>query len=1158
MINKILKLLLFSTLLLLFSTKSNATHMVGGDFTYRCLGNGYFEIKLTIRRDCYLGADDAEFDEKAVIAIFDQYNGPLKPNQGGLLLLTYQGSDTLDESLNRRCGVLGDDVCVHEAVYIDTIKLPRPLPGRVHRLYYQRCCRNESLLNIENPLETGNSYMIEIDEFAYDECNNSPEFKDWPEIYICAGESLEFDHSAEDIDGDSLVYSLYTPFIGGSIVKPKPEVHADFVPFLNRKVTWKAGFSKDNVFGSNDPLTIDTRTGLITGTPDNTGQYLVGVQVDEYRNGELIGFVRRDFEYNVRECVAPPEPIIESVDAICGSATTDTLELVNASLHADSYTWSIYTFSTGQTVTSTNSDKVDFVYTLPQSGKDTFDITLIAYSQIANCSVETTKRIIAVKDELIADFDVKINECYSDSLDITLNLNDKFDQLNPLYTWKNSKWTIKFPNDTLYATGKVVSVTVPKEDTAFINLYIDTEEGCEAETEKMVLLTFAKVAFFGDTIVVCKGDTKKIIKNPHSEWTYTWSTEEGLDFGANPNDKSNPTFVLDRDMQYSVTVTDGICTDSGTVQIIVKDYFDIKIDGPDTVCVDSVDLTAIGDGSPGNIYQWSYSDSFTSIITEGEHVNIKLNGVITKIYLRVDPLTACSNNIDSITVVNGTLRLDYKKEICYLTDFKTRIEIKGVDNKTKITWEDNPIIVSSLDSNVIFIQTETIGDYYLVFHADSEYGCELTDTIHVFAEEGPELVIGTYLQCGSYEMCFDLTAPNGSDPLSDYHWDFGVEGIDNDTSNLVKDCYTYPNPGKYTVSLSVKIGDCDDKSILEKDIEIPEIIDVNIDLGDSLTYCSGDEIVLKANTNVETANLDWFNGQNKLGTGDSLVLYPKGDMEVYVVGIDSFGCSDTATIYLQEYIFDLTYVDPGVRCVGDTLQLNIINNTDNDLSYSWSGNTVLNGADTNTPTVVVTESTDFEVLVKDLGDIGCDSVFIVSVIVSDIDVYVEADTTELVITNPTNITVYNVPDNSTIQWSTGESDVETITITPTAAEAGYKEYCVTVTDEYGCTDVDCVTIHIIDPACNHTDIYIPNAFSPNGDGNNDVFRARGKYLREVEIEIFDRWGELIFKGSGDEFTNWDGTFRGKALPPDSYAYRVNVQCEDSDRYTQQGNINIIK
>ena len=69
----------------------------------------------------------------------------------------------------------------------------------------------------------------------------------------------------------------------------------------------------------------------------------------------------------------------------------------------------------------------------------------------------------------MADFDVEINDCFNDSLDITLNLEDKFDILNPKYTWKESKWTLIFKDDTLYANGKIVSLIVPKEKEARVN-----------------------------------------------------------------------------------------------------------------------------------------------------------------------------------------------------------------------------------------------------------------------------------------------------------------------------------------------------------------------------------------------------------------------------------------------------------------------------------------------------------------------------------------------------------------------------------------------------------------------------------------------------------------------------------------------------------------
>ncbi len=1154
MINKISKLVLFTFLVLLFSTQSKATHMVGGDFTYRCLGEGYFEITLTIRRDCEYGADDAFFDDKAHIAVFNQYGQIIKKvGLRGGFKLPYVGNDTLNESLIMECGIMGDPVCVHEAIYRDTIYLPEPPVNQKYVLVYQRCCRNQTLLNINNPLETGGSYVIEIDKKDWEVCNSSPVFKNWPAIYVCGGQPLVFDHSATEPDGDSLVYELYTPYSGATITYPMPTV-ADpgkYTPFY-KKISWSDNYSVDNILGGNDPLKIDPVTGIITGTPEKTGQFLVGVMVKEYRNGILMSTVRRDFEYNVRPCVDPPVADFESLDAICGSGIHDTLVLTNTSLNADSYHWYIYQHSTGKTDTFTTTD-LDFIYDLPASGKDTFDVSLDAYSSVANCSDNYQKSIIAVKDAMIADFDVTINDCYNDSLDITLNLKDKFEQLNPLYTWKESKWVLSFSNDTLFAEGKIVSIVVPKEGKTLIKLFISSEEKCTASVEKWVSLDFATIEFISNPMVVCKGDPTKFVANPHSEWTYTWQPETGLQFDG--NDKSNPTFTGEQNSKYYVTVTDGICTAYDSVEMFVKDYFDISISGPDTVCTNSVELTALG-ADPSDtvvIFQWSDKNDFSNILSEEKTVTVNLNNKINKFYLRVKEGTGCSNNIDSITVYNGAINLQYDKEINYCTNNNSRIILTNLNpnSDVKVHWEDSPLIVKGQDSLVLIIYSQTTGEYNLVFHATTDFGCELTDTIHVTANEGPLLTLNNDLECDSYTMCFSVTGAT----LGTYEWDFGDPANQNDTSYTDLPCFDYKKPGVYHVAVEVLIEDCNGKAYLEKDIVVPEILDVTIDQND-ITYCKGEQVTLIANKNAEST-LEWFSNSTSLGVGDTLEFNPVGDMDVYVVGTDGYNCTDTAFVKLTEYKYDITYIDPGVRCKGDTVGLEIRINNGANLSFEWTGENIIEGANTNTPTVVVYETVDFNVKITDL-DYGCDSTFVVSVTVSDLDIYVDADTTELVITNSTNITVNNVPPNSTINWNTGETNVETITITPSSADTGTKTYCVTVTDQYGCTDVDCIDIKIIDPACDESDIFIPNAFSPNSDGVNDLFRPRGRYIRSVDIQIFDRWGELIYEGSGDEFINWDGTFRGKNLPIDVYTYRVHVLCEDTDNWTKTGNVSIIK
>lgn len=1163
MINKIVKIALFSFIFLLSANKSNATHMVGGDFSYRCLGDGYFEVTLTIRRDCEFGADDAQFDEKAIVSVFNQYGQILKRvGLRGGFFLPYQGNDTLNESLKMECGVLGDPVCVHEAVYKDTIFLPEPMEGEKFLLVYQRCCRNQSLLNINNPLETGGTYMVEIDLNAYNECKQSPAYKEWPPVYICAGQPLEFDHSATQIDGDSLVYELYTPYTGATINYPRPttENPGNYTPFYT-PVSWVSadGYNLDNVLGGADPLKIDPHTGIITGTPETVGQFLVGILVKQYRNGELFSTVRRDFEFNVRPCIEPPLASFESVEAICGSEITDTLQLINTSQFADSYKWKILTHSTGKIDSFITTD-VDFIYTLPASGKDTLDIVLDAYSQEANCSDITTKRIIIIDDYLVADFDVEINDCFIDSLDITLNLEDKFDILNPKYTWKDSKWTLIFKDDTLYANGKIVSLIVPKEKEARIILEILTEEKCEASVEKIINLEFAEIEFIYNPLIICKGDQEKIIANPNSNWTYTWVPEDGLDFGSNPNDKSNPTFVGLQDAKYYVTVTDGICTDTDSIDVSVKDYFDISIEGQDTVCTDSVELTAVGGDLLDTVlvYQWSDNDLFSNILDEGRVVKLKLKAKETTFYLRVKEGTGCSNNIDSFTVYSNSVDLKYEKEVLYCTNNKQRIILTNLNPDTDVTihWEDNPIIVEGQDSQILIIYTKTVGEYELIFHATNEFGCELTDTIHVIASEGPILEMTNDIECGTYNMCFGVLPTSGLWTLGSYNWEFGDLNTTVDVSTESNPCYTYPEPGVYTVTVEVEIGECGGTAYIQKEVIVPEILEITLP-SDKIVYCQGDEITLIVSKNTETKKIEWFDTDGLLGIGDTLKFYPVDDTEVYVIGTDAYECTDTAWISLEEYKYDISYIDPGVRCKGDTLDLEIRINNSANLKFDWIGDNIISGGNTNTPKVVVYEDSDFEVLITDL-DYGCDSIFVVSVEVSKIDIFIESDTTELVITNPTNITVYNVPDKSTIEWSTGESNVKVITITPTAEQTGTVTYCVTVTDEYGCTDVDCIDITVIDPACDESDIYVPNAFSPNNDGNNDVFRARGKYIREVDLEIYDRWGELLFKESGDENISWDGLYKGKELPPDSYTYRIHVLCEDTDNWENVNNVSIIK
>lgn len=94
-------------------------------------------------------------------------------------------------------------------------------------------------------------------------------------------------------------------------------------------------------------------------------------------------------------------------------------------------------------------------------------------------------------------------------------------------------------------------------------------------------------------------------------------------------------------------------------------------------------------------------------------------------------------------------------------------------------------------------------------------------------------------------------------------------------------------------------------------------------------------------------------------------------------------------------------------------------------------------------------------------------------------------------------------------------------------------------------------------------VYVPNTFSPNGDGMNDVFFPRGKGIAGIKIlQVFNRWGVLVFQkinfAPNDQSAGWDGTFDGHTLDPDVYIYKMEVICSNNQVFPLNGNITLLK
>lgn len=290
----IARLSVFVLFALCIQGKAMATHIVGGELYYDCLGGNQYKITLKIYRDCGPNSQ-APFDDPANISVFGS-NNQLLVN----LSLFFPGATDVPFVATNPCFQAPPNVCVEEAIYETTVDLPVSATGII-TLAYQRCCRNNSILNIVSPQNTGSTYTETVPASSQIVCNSSPRFTNFPPIALCVGDSLIFDHSATDPDGDSLVYQLCSTYQGADPNNPQP-VPTSNPPF--DPIIFQAPYTQNSPIASTPPITINSQTGLLKVYPNQQGQYVVGVCAQEYRNGVLIGTHRRDFQFNVTVCLS--------------------------------------------------------------------------------------------------------------------------------------------------------------------------------------------------------------------------------------------------------------------------------------------------------------------------------------------------------------------------------------------------------------------------------------------------------------------------------------------------------------------------------------------------------------------------------------------------------------------------------------------------------------------------------------------------------------------------------------------------------------------------------------------------------------------------------------------------------------------------------------
>ncbi|PHI20335.1 hypothetical protein CEQ90_07655 [Lewinellaceae bacterium SD302] len=521
----------------LLPQQAQATHIVGGNMEYNILettdNTVTIQVKLAVYRDCFFGDPDVYFDDPAYIGVFDQNNFLIDGLQ-----LDFSGTDdTLDQGLDTFCLVNLSPVCVHTTFYEGTITLPIVEGG--YTFAYQRCCRNQTINNIVDPLQTGATFLIRVNDAAIARANNSPKFDNFPPIYVCANEPFVFENTATDIDGDSLVYELCTPFEGGTINTPQPV--PTFPPPYDT-VVFAPGFSLQNLLGGNgDPLTIDSETGLMTAFPTLQGQFVIGVCIREYdrETGELLSVNRRDFQYNVNPC----ENITAEFEAPEVQCDDLTVLFDNISTSPPFFDW----FIDGQLISNSDSFLLqDFIDT------GSFNIELVAVPNTF-CADTFSQTLNLVNNSIVPDFFIAALNCVDSTI---LCLSDL--SIDTISTIDSFLWEVEINNIIIAtASGPNPCITLPSDVTGTITLTVFNENNCEQTFSREFDTTSDNPTdFILAERDVCFGDTIQL--NPFApdslNFEYLWAPADLLD---DPT-AQNPIAMIDESTTFSVTITNGV------------------------------------------------------------------------------------------------------------------------------------------------------------------------------------------------------------------------------------------------------------------------------------------------------------------------------------------------------------------------------------------------------------------------------------------------------------------------------------------------------------------------------------------------------------------------------------------------------------------------
>ena len=683
------------------------------------------------------------------------------------------------------------------------------------------------------------------------------------------------------------------------------------------------------------------------------------------------------------------------------------------------------------------------------------------------------------------------------------------------YTWT--------PSTGLSATNVSDPWAFPSSTTKYYVTGTDAN-GCQNLDSITVVVKPLPTITFSSPRELCFGESLQVTASGAN--TYSWTPTGSV---SNPN-IANPSVSPTSTTTYTVTGSDG-CTNTATVTITVNPLPTVVVSAPATICEGaSTVITASG----GSTYAWTPTTGLSCTSCP----NPTASPLSTTTYtVNVTDIKGCKNSASVTVSVNPKPSVSAGSNFTICVGDSTQLQASGA---VSYSWAPAATLDDPLKANPVAKPAATT--IYTVTGTDAN-GCQNTSTVTVTVNTLPVVNINPPTPAICAGSSTQLTASGGNT----YTWS-PATGLSN--PNIADPIANPDTTTMYTVEVS---NGCVVKDSVLLTVNPNPVVQVSLNASASqdTTVCLYEPIQLNATGAATYAwtpatDLSCYNCDNPIATPLTTTTY-------IVTGTDINGCTGADTVTININMPALPNAQPKDQnppfdyaiCIGDTVALSAFNGT----SYEWIPAAVLDDSASANPIAVPVTTTDFIVKIVDTN--GCYNFDTVSVKVNPLPQISAGSDISIYFGEYANL---NATGGVTYSWQPMEFLNNPDIANPTGFPQDTTVFIVTSVDINGCINSDTVIVNVL----GQSQVIFPTAFSPNGDGVNDLFKIGFKEnFNLLSIRIYNRWGILVFSTNNINEA-WDGKYQGQDMPLGTYIYLIEGE-DDLGKYVRKsGNITIIR